>query len=59
MTDAVARLFNDELKVVNVGVDLFAEALEEQGVRVVRVAWRPPIVIDPEMAGLLEKLGGP
>lgn len=30
------------LSVINVGADLFADALDEQGVDVIRVAWRPP-----------------
>jgi FdrA protein len=58
MTDAIARLFSDELEVINVGVDLFAEALESQDVSVVRVVWRPPALGDPELADLIEKLGG-
>jgi len=28
--------------VVNVGADLFADAIEAQGIAVTRVAWRPP-----------------
>jgi hypothetical protein len=32
-----------ELKAVNVGVDLFADALEGRGVPVSRVDWRPPV----------------
>ncbi len=30
------------MSVINVGADLFADALEIQGVEVSRVAWRPP-----------------
>ena len=30
------------MSVINVGADLFADAIEEQGVSVTRVAWRPP-----------------
>jgi Protein of unknown function (DUF1116) len=30
------------LSVINIGADLFADALDEQGVTVTRVAWRPP-----------------
>ncbi len=30
------------MSVVNIGADLFADAIEEQGVSVTRVAWRPP-----------------
>ena len=30
------------MAVINIGAELFAEALEKQGVQVARVAWRPP-----------------
>ena len=33
---------NSSMSVINVGADLFADALEAQGVKVSRVAWRPP-----------------
>jgi hypothetical protein len=35
-------LFGAELGIVNVGVDLFADALRDRGVPVSRVDWRPP-----------------
>src|SRR5262245_65425189 len=35
-------LFGTELRVVNAGVDLFADALTGRGVEVSRVDWRPP-----------------
>jgi hypothetical protein len=40
---AEGGLFGSELKVVNVGVDLFADALAARGVPVSRVDWRPPV----------------
>lgn len=33
---------NGGLSVINVGADLFADAIEAQGIAVTRVAWRPP-----------------
>lgn len=33
--------FEPPLKIIHVGADLFAEALEQQGVQVTRVAWQP------------------
>jgi hypothetical protein len=36
-------LFGAELRAVNVGVDLFADALQGRGVSVSRVDWRPPV----------------
>ena len=39
---AEVGLFGAELRVVNAGVDLFADALGSRGVEVSRVDWRPP-----------------
>ncbi len=39
---AEGGLFGAELRVVNAGVDLFADALRDRGVPVSRVDWRPP-----------------
>lgn len=41
------------MTVINVGADLFADALEEQGIDVVRVAWRPPAGDQHALAMLL------
>jgi hypothetical protein len=54
----VTALFGQELQVVNVGLTLFAEALQQQGVKLVSLDWRPPAGGDAELASLLEKLGG-
>jgi len=44
------------VKVINVGLEGFAETLEGLGVPVVHVDWRPPAGGDPHLAGLLAKL---
>ena len=54
----VTALFGQELQVVNVGLAIFAEALQRQGIRMVSLDWRPPAGGDAELASLLEKLGG-
>lgn len=43
-TGKMLSLFNQPLSVVNVGLDLFAEALEAQGVETTEIEWRPPAV---------------
>lgn len=43
------------LRVINLGLELFAEALEADGVRVVHVEWRPPAG-GADMAALLALL---
>ncbi len=53
---SVKELFSGELKVINVGLEGFAETLEGLGVPVVQVDWRPPAGGDPRLAGLLAKL---
>ena len=49
----MAELLGRPLAVANAGVDLFADELERQGVRVERVEWRPP---EPGAAEALERL---
>ncbi|MGL4323568.1 MAG: hypothetical protein ACRCTD_05950 [Beijerinckiaceae bacterium] len=44
-------------KIINVGLDGFADELAQQGVAVVRVAWTPPAGGDAKLARLLAKLG--
>jgi len=44
------------MPVINIGVDLFADALEAQGVAVTRVAWRPPA---GDQHALMKLLGDP
>jgi hypothetical protein len=47
-TERIHELFGQSVKVVNVGLDLFAEALDAQGVETARVDWRPPVLeLDP------------
>jgi len=43
MTDDVTKdVTKVRLRVVCLGVDMFAESLAEQGIDVIRVDWRPP-----------------
>ena len=53
---SVSDLLATEPKVVNVGLEGFAETLEGMGVSVVHVDWRPPAGGDARVAGLLAKL---
>lgn len=50
-------LLKGPLKVVNVGLDGFAEELKSQGVEVQNVDWSPPAGGDPKLAALLSKMG--
>jgi FdrA protein len=55
--DAEERLLRGPLRVVNVGLPIFAESLRAQGVEVIDVDWRPPAGGDRAMLDLLERLG--
>ena len=52
------KLLNTELRVVNVGLELFANDLRSLGVPVVQVDWRPPAGGDQRMVSLLQRLQG-
>ena len=50
-------LFLNPIRVVNVGLEAFAQELESLDVPVIHVDWRPPAGGDPRIADLLSKLG--
>lgn len=50
-------ILTEKLKVVNIGVQTFADDLRSQDVEVVHVDWKPPAGGDIEMLRLLERLG--
>ena len=50
-------LLEEPLKVINIGLEGFAEELKQQGVETVQVDWTPPAGGDPKLADLLSKLG--
>lgn len=44
------------LSVINLGAELFAEALRQQEVPVVQVQWTPPAAQDEDLLDLLDNL---
>jgi hypothetical protein len=52
----MAGLLQQEIKIVNIGIKEFKEALEDQMVPVVHVDWKPPTEEDEEIAKLLDSL---
>jgi FdrA protein len=50
------ELFQQPVHVVNVGLPSFAEELQNQGVTVQTVDWRPPAGGNKKVADLLEKI---
>ena len=51
-----SALLAAEPRVINVGLELFAETLAALRVASVHVAWRPPAGGDPRLAALLARL---
>ena len=49
-------LLASEIKVVNVGLESFADQLETLGVAVIHVRWSPPAGGDPRRAALVAAL---
>jgi FdrA protein len=49
-------LLHKPLIVINIGLQSFAESLEEQEVEVIQVDWEPPAGGDQEMIDLLDQL---
>lgn len=49
-------LLTDSPKVINVGLEVFADTLNELGFPVVQVDWRPPAGGDQRLTDLLSRL---
>jgi hypothetical protein len=56
MVENVLKLFTSELKVVNIGLEIFRDALEAQGVDVVQVSWQLPVKLEKEYEDILSKI---
>jgi hypothetical protein len=54
--DALKDLLDSAIVAINVGIQDFGNALEDQGVEVVYVEWSPPAGGDQEMIDLLDQL---
>ena len=52
----VPGVFGGPVRVVNLGLELFAETLEADGIEVIHVDWRPPAGGDPRLAAMLVAL---
>ena len=50
------RLLESELNVVNIGIEIFHNALKLQNIKVVDVTWSPPPKLDKETEDLLDKI---
>ncbi len=50
------ELFRQPIRVINIGLEGFAEDLQAAGVEVVQLDWRPPASGNAKMAALLAGL---
>jgi len=50
-------LLSQPIKILNVGLEGFAQELADRDVPVVHVQWNPPAGGNPKLAELLSKLG--
>jgi hypothetical protein len=50
------NIFKDPLRVINIGIEGFAQDLREAGVEVVQLDWRPPAGGNARLASLLASL---
>ncbi len=53
------ELLGHQLHVINIGLEVFAETLEQHHVPLVHVDWRPPAQGDAHLLDLLQRLQGP
>ena len=49
-------LLNSELQVINIGLEIFKDSIEEQGVTVKHVDWQVPAKGDKKLINILKKL---
>jgi len=53
---AITDLFSQEIRVINLGLEVFAQNLERLCVPVIHMQWSPPAGGDPHRAALLAAL---
>ena len=52
----INELFQQELKIINMGLESFNEDLKKQNIKTIRVDWKPPARGNEKMISLLDKL---
>lgn len=56
MVEKILKLLTSELKVINIGLEIFKDALEQQGVSVAQVSWQKPVKLEKEYEDILSKI---
>jgi hypothetical protein len=55
-TQKSPRIIDLEIRAINIGLDIFKDALEAQNVKVVQVDWRVPAKGDEKILNILKKM---
>jgi hypothetical protein len=50
------NIFEDELRIINIGLEIFADELRSEAVEVVQMDWRPPTGGNSRLTALLAGL---
>jgi hypothetical protein len=56
MTNTQKKLLDSDLTVINIGVNIFYDALKVQNVKVIQVDWKPGPVLDKLSEEILSKI---
>jgi hypothetical protein len=56
MTNKEKKLLDSDLTVLNIGMNIFYEALRVQNVKVIQVDWKPGPVLDKLSEEILSKI---
>ncbi len=56
MKPPIPKIFDEPLKVVNLGLAMFADNLRAENIDVIHVDWRPPAGGDARLANILAAL---
>jgi len=56
-TTKINTLFEQELRIINMGLVTFADNLKDQNTKVLQMDWRPPAGGNEKLIALLQKLG--
>lgn len=56
MTNTQKKLLDSDLTVINIGVNIFYDALKVQNIKVIQVDWKPGPVLDKLSEEILSKI---
>jgi hypothetical protein len=56
MTNTQKKLFDSDLRVINIGMTIFYDALKVQNIKVVQADWKPGPVLDKVSEEILSKI---